>query len=369
MWGLNRINNYEAYSLINEENIVLSDVNIGVLEHGVFREHEDLININESLSHEFYTYSDLDFMTKNQHGTAVSGVIAATRNNGLGIDGVSSNAKIVSLEHMVFYNTLNHGTYLNIGQIIEAISYAGQNGIKVLNFSISFNENNLNIRTAMNNYQGLIVCGSGNGYHCLDTNPVYPACYNLDNIITVGAIDYNNNIWSESSIGSNYSTTYVDVMAPGCNIYSLLPYEAVLGNPPLRYDYDSGTSYSTAYVTGLAAMMLSLEYSLGINFSAEKLKEIIMSTVTTVNGLDAYCSTGGYINCEEAINYVLENRNNASYYVSYNGNQHIVHTFFGYSYLENHDWIPVYDWNINSKKPPRPLYYYCSKCDATKIEL
>ena len=86
------------------------------------------------------------------------------------------------------------------------------------------------IFAAMYNYPGLIVCGAGNDGSNNDTTPFYPASFDLDNIISVGAIDINNNKWTYS----NHGKTSVDVFAPGVDIKST--------SKNNTYKVDSGTS-------------------------------------------------------------------------------------------------------------------------------
>ncbi|MCB0392531.1 MAG: S8 family serine peptidase, partial [Bdellovibrionales bacterium] len=90
----------------------------------------------------------------------------------------------------------------------------------------------------------LLVAAAGNEQSFADKKPYYPASYNLKNILSVAAIDEKNQL----AEFSNYGKKNVDIAGPGVKIWSSLP-----GN---KYGYLSGTSQATAYLTGVAALLL-----------------------------------------------------------------------------------------------------------------
>ncbi|NVM26767.1 MAG: S8 family serine peptidase [Desulfobacterales bacterium] len=176
------------------------------------------------------------------HGTHVSGIIAAKGNNMVGITGVCWSASIMPLK------VLDYGVNGSVAHGIEAISYAINKGAKIINMSLgghgySHSEYDA-IKSARDN--GLLfVAAAGNDGTDNDESPVYPASYDLDNIITVAASDENDNLAS----WSNYGSLSVDVAAPGVDIYSTKPGDS--------YEYLSGTSMAVPHVSGLAALIWS----------------------------------------------------------------------------------------------------------------
>ena len=139
----------------------------------------------------------------------------------------------------------------------------------------------------------LFVSAAGNEHQNTDIegNYYYPSAYRLSNIISVAATDMHNNLLPSS----NWGKKHVDVAAPGENIYSTLP-----GG---RYGYMSGTSQATAFVTGMAALLLSKDPSL----TPLQIKEIIMSSVDRFPQLDGKLVTGGRVNAYSAL-LALQNK-------------------------------------------------------------
>ena len=179
-----------------------------------------------------------------EHGTHIAGIIAAVKDNGKGITGVAPKAKVMPLK--VFNNGQAYTS-----DIIEGIGYAEKMGVKVVNCSWGSGEENLALKEAIESSNMLFVCAAGNNGVNIDTNPVYPASYPNENIITVGAINRNNNLASFS----NYGVNSVDVVAPGVGIVST--------SPANTYGEGSGTSMSAAFVSGEVALIWA-KYS-GLN--------------------------------------------------------------------------------------------------------
>ena len=157
------------------------------------------------------------------HGTHVAGIIAAVGNNGLGVAGVCWNAKV-----MVLKVQADESNEIEEWDVIEAIGYAIFNGARIVNCSFGGeNEDSLEeLAFGWLQQAGILaVCSAGNDGINTDTGPkTYPACYDLDNIISVAASDSDDHLASFGSAGaSNYGATTVDVMAPGDNIKSTVP--------------------------------------------------------------------------------------------------------------------------------------------------
>jgi subtilisin family serine protease len=150
------------------------------------------------------------------HGTHVAGTIGAIGNNGEGIAGVMWRARMMSLR------SLNAHGIGWVSDAIEAIEYAVERGARVINASwgtTDFSESLLEAIQLCQDKGVLVVAAAGNSAANTDSNPFYPASYDLPNIISVAATDQNDNLASFS----NWGASTVDVAAPGVSIYSTWP--------------------------------------------------------------------------------------------------------------------------------------------------
>jgi len=203
------------------------------------------------------------------HGTHVSGIIAAERNNGIGMNGVANNVKIMPIR------TISHGDEYD-KDVALAIRYAVDNGAKIINGSFGkyYSPHPEWVKEAIK-YAGdhdvLIVHGSGNESLDLDKNNNYPNDQ-FDNgpeisstFLNVGSIEskYGSTLLSDFS---NYGKINVDVMAPGGMIYSTLPKN--------KYKAESGTSMASPGVAGVAAIIRSYYPKL----TATQVKQILMDS-------------------------------------------------------------------------------------------
>ena len=275
-WAVNNINLPAAWSKSTGSQQVL----VGVVDSGIDSTHPDLSqNINRLLSRDCSQNPiavEMDPTDRVGHGTHVAGIIGANGNNGIGIAGVCWNISLVSLKIADASGTLD------IQYAIRAIDYAASKNISILNCSFSGSGSSLAIRTAMENFTGLVVCAAGNDNSDNDIYLRSPCGNNdLNNVISVGAINQNNKKWAYS----NYGATKVDLFAPGDGIYSTYPN---------NYKYDSGTSMAAPHVTGVAALLLS-RYP---DMSAGVLKASILEGVDKLPDLSGLCVTGGKLNAD-----------------------------------------------------------------------
>jgi hypothetical protein len=190
----------------------------------------------------------------NGHGTHVAGIAGAEPNNDTGVAGQGWTYRF-----MMILKVLDSEADGQSSSIAEGIFYAATKGAKVINLSLgSYNPSAL-IRNSIDFAHGsgcVIIAAIGND----DTDlPFYPAAY--ENVIAVGATDGEDLRAWFSNRG-----TYIDVVAPGNDIYSTLPGDS--------YGWGSGTSMAAPHVSGLAALMLSANPGMG----AEWVRDIIRST-------------------------------------------------------------------------------------------
>ncbi|MCX6028592.1 MAG: S8 family peptidase [Chloroflexi bacterium] len=175
------------------------------------------------------------------HGTHVAGIAAGRINNGIGIAGMAGNVTIMPVD--VFPRS-GYGTYEDL---LMAMIYASDNGARVINLSLGATSYSKGEEAAVDyawSHDVVVVAAAGNtgrtSYH-------YPAAH--QHVIAVAATDASDNLASFSTRGD-----FVDVAAPGVSVWSTYP-----GN---RYGSMSGTSMATPHVSGLAALLLSLNPAL-----------------------------------------------------------------------------------------------------------
>jgi YD repeat-containing protein len=169
------------------------------------------------------------------HGTHIAGIIAENSD--------PESVKIMPLR--VFGE---HGAYTS--DILAAIGYAQAHGASIVNCSFGSSSYNLALEEAMANSAMLFVAAAGNARSDIGQAPVYPAAFNLDNVISVASLNEDKGF----SYFSNYSVDLVDISARGRDVYSTLPESG--------YGLQSGTSQAAGYVSAAAASVLSENDSL-----------------------------------------------------------------------------------------------------------
>lgn len=266
-YGLEKIEAKRAWSITKG----LSSVKVAVIDTGINRANSDLsANTNTSLHRNFVEEtSELYF-----HGTHVSGIIGANTNNGTGVSGVCWNVTLIDLR-------VSNQSSVNVSRVVSAINYAAENDIPLINLSISFSSGNASLASAIENYAGLIVASAGNNK---GNTLRYPAAYNYSNVLVVTSTDSSDIYYNNA----NYHSSSVHVAAPGVNIYS------TMNN---GYAMKTGTSMATPCVTGIAALILSVNP----NLTPAEIKEIIIQTVDVLPSLAGKCSSGGRVNAFNAV--------------------------------------------------------------------
>ncbi len=273
-WGLERIHAQEAWTQPRIKNdIVIAIIDTGVdihhpdLQSRIWRNSGELGLDEDGLSRATNGKDDDDngfvddvygwnfvndspeIMDDHGHGTHIAGIIAAERGYANAMVGVAPN---VSLMILKYYDSHNSGTE-NLNYTVRAIRYAIRMGANIINYSgggILRNAEEENMLRWAAEAGVLVVAAAGNEGTNSDFFHFYPANYKLPNIISVTATDKNGDLLK----GSNFGKATVHLGAPGKNIYSTLPG----GN----YGYMSGTSQATAFVSGVAALLIGAYPSL-----------------------------------------------------------------------------------------------------------
>ncbi|SHM83493.1 S8 family peptidase [Flavobacterium xinjiangense] len=203
------------------------------------------------------------------HGTHVAGIVAQTRNNTLGGDGIANNVEILTVRAVPDGDEYDK-------DIALGIRYAVDNGAKVINgsFGKSFSPHKQWVYDAIKYAEKkdvLIVHAAGNDAKDIDTENNFPndsedkVTEFADNVITIGALnfEYGNKVVARFS---NIGKVNVDVFAPGVKIYATTPNDS--------YKYLQGTSMASPNVAGVAALIRSYYPKL----SAQQVKHILMDS-------------------------------------------------------------------------------------------
>jgi subtilisin family serine protease len=238
--------------------------------------------------HGFDTTNDTpDPMDQNGHGTHCAGIIGAEGDNDFGIVGINWKVQIMPLR---FIDASGSGT---TKAAIEAINYVidrKKAGVNVRIISASWGSTAKSraledvIRKAYD--EGILfVAAAGNSSSDNDSMPHYPASYNIGNVVSVAALDRNDELASFS----NFGVKSVQIAAPGKEIISTW-----LGDD---FREASGTSMATPYVSGIAALILSKHPKM----SVDELRAKLLKSVDKLPSLDGKVTTGGRINAAKAV--------------------------------------------------------------------
>lgn len=283
-WAIEKIQLNEAWDISTGS----TAIRVGVIDSGI-ASHPDL-NANVVEGWDFVNNNDTTTDDILGHGTHVAGIIGAVGNNEEGVAGTAWNVKLVPLQ--ITYDEEGHST---VGDAIEAINYAINNTIPILNYSNGvLDYNDEAFKQAIANYQGLFICTAGNNQTDIDQSFYHAASYKNENMISVANTTSNDVLYEyvdpeDGPIGSNYGKDTIHLAAPGTSIYSTYLNSG--------YAYMTGTSMAAPYVAGVAALIKSCRPYL----SAEEIKELILDNVDVVDALEEKCITGGRLNAYKAV--------------------------------------------------------------------
>ncbi|HSS18541.1 MAG TPA: S8 family peptidase [Pyrinomonadaceae bacterium] len=281
---------------------------VAILDTGVDYDHPELANNIWKRPAEISPYHDRDLGTRddvhgynaldnnddpfddNGHGTAEAGIIGSEcgKDNGFhSCAGVNSTASIMALKF------LNAGGYGTVADAIEAINYAidrkhaGVN-IRVINAGWGLGQYSRALEDVIRKAGEagiLFVAASGDTHQNNDTQPYYPASYQLENVLSVAAVNSNDTF----SSGSNYGAKTVQLAAPGQSHLTTAPNNG--------HQVSSDTSVAAAMVSGVAVLALSVKPELTVG----QLRSLLLSSVDKKPGLMGKVSTGGRINAAKAV--------------------------------------------------------------------
>lgn len=293
------------------------EVRLGIVDTGVAYEHQDLA-ANMLRGKDFYDGDD-DPRDYDGHGTHVASIAVAAGDNGVGISGVDPWAKAMPLR------ASNEEGVFSWAAIDAAVSYGLANGVKVFNGSFGGPDDDPAIESLIAANPGvLFVFSAGNGgSDALGDNHDaanglghrFPCDSPLNNVICVGASDWNDQLASFS----DYGTSSVDLLAPGASVYAAkpcttpatdvndqgeCPYDADdptapvgLGGGPFAFRLLSGTSMAAPAVAGTAALL----WQKCPGLKASQVKTAIVSTVHQLPAVRTKVAYGGRLDAGAAL--------------------------------------------------------------------
>ncbi len=348
-------------------------INVGIFESSMQLDHPDLMTIEGNFTPNIYASAD--------HGTHVAGIIGAIGDNEIGVSGIVP-VNVALLDTSTFVESLVWAIDNDIRVVNASFAYIDS----MTGEYVGPDDSHISAIHDFGLDGGILICASGNDNFDTDENPVYPAGYansrkfpNINNVISVGSLNENK----EKSNFSNYGLNSVGLYAPGENILSTYPIhyctdlsyvfsdgtfacslnrnlsmqiidfinyydlsweyidehfsEIVTdedGNPltPTQcastqhhfngYHYMNGTSMAAPHVTGVAALLLSLNEDL----TAVQLKQAILESADTLSITVPNTNHGTTVgdtinqnvlklNAYNAVKYVLENYMNSTTYI------------------------------------------------------
>lgn len=249
----------------------------------------DFFNNDNTIS-----YFDEENAKENQdndnHGTHCAGLIAAEAGNNIGTAGIAGFGNVKIMVVKVFDNSKGE---VNVEKLIAAIRYATAMGADIINASwsgtLNSKEEAEELKNAILESGKLFVTSAGNYGENNDNTITYPAHFSdLDNVVVVGSVKEDGTLSDFSNYGQS-----VHIAADGEEIYSTLA-----GS---KYGCYSGTSMSTAIVTGLA----SLVYGAKSHVYPKAVKQLLLQSCNSlsVKG-DGKNVAGGIIDAEQVVDNI-----------------------------------------------------------------
>lgn len=264
-WGMVKVEALGAWDLTHGS----SAAKIAIVDTGIDNDHEDLAS--KVIARINFTGSSTDDDLYG-HGTHVAGIASAMTNNNLGVAGLGYEASLMSVKVL---DDTGWGYY---SWVANGIRWAADNNARVINLSLGGSFSSRTLKNAVDYAFGkgaVLACAAGNSGN---TSPTYPAYY--PNCIATAATDQND----QKASFSSYGKRWVDVAAPGVNIFSTFPNHSYVIGKNLNYDYGSGTSMATPHVAGLA----------GLLFGQKPSSSNIQVRASIENNADAISGTGRY---------------------------------------------------------------------------
>jgi len=270
-WGPKKIEVNIAW----DTTIGSSDILVAIIDTGIDYTHNDLTANYVSLGYDWVN-NDTDPMDDHGHGTHCAGIVAAKLNNSVGIAGLAQVSimaeKVLDNNGYGYWSWLIQSIYhaTDCRARIISMSLIGESGSEALHYAVKY----------AYDHGVLLVAAAGNSG---DNTMYYPAVYN--EVVAVSATDSSDNLATFSTFGD-----WIELSAPGVNIYSTLPGDC--------YSGWSGTSMACPHVTGVAA----LAWSAYTDCTVDQIRWLLQHTADDLGyvGLDEYYGYGR-VNARKAV--------------------------------------------------------------------
>lgn len=293
-WYLEKINMPQAWDIekgCNHIRIAVLDAGFYPLKHKdvkhkYFPYRYDATDLSPSTPHDDDDVSGVDDDVSDglaEHGLNVSSVAAAWTDNNRGMAGVGWDIDLVLVRagYLCDESCNPPNQYFEDDDIIEGIDWIVETTYaRIINLSLGATNSSVFLQDCINNAKNagyIFICSSGN--HFSNTSAVVSFPANMENVIAVGASDQNDNPW----VFGNYGPE-LDLIAPGENI------KVAYGKK--KYTNKSGTSFAAPQVSGVAALVLSLNPYL----SFTQVRDVLINTTDRPAGMQNanFTNTYGY---------------------------------------------------------------------------
>ncbi len=242
------------------------------------------------------------------HGTHVSGIVGAARGNGIGMDGIAADVRLMTVRAVPDGDERDK-------DVANAIRYAVDNGAHIINMSFgkAYSPRRSLVEDAIRyaDERGvLMIHAAGNDGEDVDVEPSYPTPEYADGGRAANWIEVGAASWSVDSLAapfSNYGLSAVDVFAPGVQILSAAPGDG--------FERQDGTSMAAPVVSGVAAMLMAYFPEL----TAADVRSILLESAIGYGDrvvprpgtgepvpFGTLSVTGGLVNAYEAVRMALE---------------------------------------------------------------
>ncbi|MBO9317494.1 MAG: peptidase S8 [Chloroflexus sp.] len=231
-WALGTIAAYDAWDITTGGPIV-----IAVIDTGVDANHPELAG--RVLSGFNAITGSPNASDDNGHGTAVAGIIAASGDNGEGIAGLCWGCVILPIKAC-----LSNGRCRD-SSVISAIRWATDNGARIINLSLGGSSPSPALHEVVRyaSERGVLIVAASGNERAEGNTPNYPAAY--PETLAVGATGYGDEVTGFSNTGD-----FIDLVAPGVDIATTIPNNG--------YVLATGTSFASPFVSGAAALIMTL---------------------------------------------------------------------------------------------------------------
>ncbi len=279
----------------------LTNIVIGVVDTGIDFSHPNLKDRKSNLSYNFvHNMQEIIEIgeekniaaSESGHATHIAGIITTSSDTLQGTCGVIPKAEIVSLK--VLGSKVETVAEFNDASVafINAIRYAQAHNIHILNCSFNGNIPCIEEQEVMRRAKDILfIISAGNDGENLTEKRKYPACYEVENSIVVGACDVAGQICKNSNYGEN-----VDIAAPGYKILSIYKNH--------KYISASATSVARPFVTSICALMKALDPTL----SPVEIKQLLLmpKNITYKKQLQGKVKCSGIVNAYKVIRSIMD---------------------------------------------------------------